>query len=154
MLHKEIPYDVTWLESLFLQAAATERRLPPAIVKRKLSNWPEYEQSWHAYNSVAFTPKAPKASPRDIDDYFLALDISLAFCDTEQRRLIWAVNYSAVLKNGYIRERGPAWEKLSKVSKDRISAKRVKAHYLDAIVRLAYRMQLQPERLTQKVITK
>ena len=115
--------------------------------------WPEYEQSWHAYNAAAFSPKPPKATPKDIDRYFLALDISLAYCDTEQRRLIWAVNYSAVLRNGYIRERGPAWEKLSKMSKDRISAKRVKANYLDAIVKLAYRMKLQIERLTQKVIT-
>ena len=153
MLHKEIPYDVTWLESLFLEAAATERRLPPAIIKRKLASWPEYEQSWHAYNAAAFSPKPPKATPKDIDRYFLALDISLAYCSTEQRRLIWAVNYSAELRNGYIRERGPSWEKLSKMSKDRISPKRVKANYLDAIVKLAYRMKMQPERLTQKVIT-
>ena len=154
MLYSEIPYDVTFLENLFLEAACTERRLPPAIVKRKLASWVEYEQSWHAYNATAFTPKAPKASPREIDRYFLALDLGLCYAEVYDRKLIWAVNYSAVLKNGYPRERGPSWEKVSKASNKRISAKSVKRDYIDAIVRMAYRIKIQPERLMQKLVIK
>ena len=38
--------DMTQLNDLFLEAAETERKLPAAIRKQKLSSWPDHVQEW------------------------------------------------------------------------------------------------------------
>ena len=140
-IETEIPYDVEYLDSLFLSACLTERSLPPAIVKRKLASWPEYANTWTAYNSTAFSVKPPVASPKDITMYEIAIDIGLKYANETQRRLIWAVNHSAILSNGYKRERGPNWEKLAKI-RGKISPRALKRLYMDALVTMAYRIKV------------
>ena len=36
--------SITELDELFMEAAETERKLPAAIRKQKMSSWPEYVQ--------------------------------------------------------------------------------------------------------------
>ena len=41
--------SITELDELFMEAAETERKLPAAIRKQKMSSWPEYVQEWSAW---------------------------------------------------------------------------------------------------------
>ena len=45
--------SITELDELFMEAAETERKLPAAIRKQKMSSWPEYVQEWSAYGTIA-----------------------------------------------------------------------------------------------------
>ena len=73
--------------------------------------------------------------------YEIAIDIGLKYANETQRRLIWAVNHSAILSNGYKRERGPNWEKLAKI-RGKISPRALKRLYMDALVTMAYRIKV------------
>ena len=58
--------DMAALDALFLEAAETERKLPPAIRKQKMSSWVEYVKTWESYGWHDFTPSLPKATPEQV----------------------------------------------------------------------------------------
>ena len=127
--------DIKQLSDLFFEAAETERRLPAALRKQKMSSWPEYVQEWSGYGYNAFQAPLLKATPQQISDYEQALEISLTMMDDDDRRLVWGVSHSAAFK-----ERGPRWTKLARIlglNDPRI----VKRRYKDAMVRLYYKAQ-------------
>ena len=126
--------SITELDELFMEAAETERKLPAAIHKQKMSSWPEYVQEWSAYGYHAFEVPIIKATPAQITKYEIALELGITKMDRDDRRLVWAVAHSAAF-----RERGPAWSKLARIlglNDPRI----VKRRYQDALVRLYYRL--------------
>ena len=126
--------SITELDELFMEAAETERKLPAAILKQKMSSWPEYVQEWSAYGYHAFEAPILKATPAQITKYEIALELGITKMDEEDRRLVWAVAHSAAF-----RERGPAWSKIARIlglNDPRV----VKRRYQDALVRLYYRL--------------
>ena len=55
--------DVNSLHSLFLEAAETDRRLPPAIRKQKMAAWPDVINDWHGYGWTQIGDLTKKAPP-------------------------------------------------------------------------------------------
>jgi len=126
--------NMSELDELFMEAAETERKLPAAIRKQKMSSWPQYVQEWSGYGWHAFEAPIIKATPEQITRYEKALELGITMMDTDDRRIVWAVAHSAAF-----RERGPAWSKLARIlglNDPRI----VKRRYKDALVRLYYRL--------------
>ena len=126
--------NVVEINDLFLEAAETERKLPPAIRKQKMCAWPDYVADWQAYGYNAFEAPKLKATPDQITRYDKALQIAVTKLDDDDRRLVWAVAHSAAF-----RDRGPAWTKLARIlqlNDPRI----VKRRYKDILVNLHYRL--------------
>ena len=124
--------DVAELDTLFKEAAETERKLPAAIRRQKMSAWPDYVTEWSAYGYNAFEAPRLKATPDQITRYDKAVGLAVTKLDEEDRRLVWAVCHSAAF-----RERGPSWTKLARIlqlNDPRI----VKRRYRDALIRLYY----------------
>ena len=124
--------DVAELNELFMEAAETERKLPAAIRKQKMSAWPDYVMEWHGYGYNAFEAPRLKATPHQITRYDKAVGLAVTKLDEEDRRLVWAVAHSAAF-----RERGPSWTKLARIlqlNDPRI----VKRRYKDVLIRLYY----------------
>ena len=131
--------SMTELDSFFLQAAETERKLPAAFRKQKLASWPEFKQEWGAYGWDDFVAPLSKASPADVDGFEQALLLGIKYMDKDDRQLVWAVAHSAAF-----RERGPKWTKLGKLMGNR-DARTVKRMYFDALVRLYYKMPVEDD---------
>lgn len=126
--------DMAALDALFLEAAETERKLPPAIRKQKMSSWVEYVKTWESYGWHDFTPSLPKATPEQVTRFELAMDIlNDTNMDADDKRLIWAVAHSAAFN-----ERGPRWSALGR--KMRVDHRTVRRKYTDALVRLYYKL--------------
>jgi len=120
------------LDELFMEAAETERKMPAAMRRQKMSAWPDYVKDGMAYGYNAFEAPRLKATPDQIDRYDAALHLVLTKLDEEDRRLVWAVAASAAY-----RQRGPRWTKLAIIlglNDPRI----VKQRYKDALIRLYY----------------
>ena len=64
---------MTELDSFFLRAAETERKLPAAFRKQKLASWPEFRQEWGAYGWDDFVAPLSKATPADVTCFEQAL---------------------------------------------------------------------------------
>jgi hypothetical protein len=116
------------LHDLFLEAAETERWLPSDKQRSRTSWWPAMQAEWLAYadptTTVRLTPSA-----KQLDRYYLAIALS-ARLNNEDRRLIWAVAFSAVQ-----RARGPQWKRIGKLMG--IDRRTVNTRYLNAIVSLS-----------------
>ena len=126
--------SMTELNELFMEAAETERKLPAAICRQKMSSWPDYVTEWSGYGYHAFEAPILKATPAQITKYEIALELGITKMDEEDRRLVWAVAHSAAF-----RERGAAWTKLARIlglNDPRI----VKRRYKDALIRLYYKL--------------
>ena len=126
--------NIVEINDLFLEAAETERKLPPAIRRQKMCAWPDYVTDWQAYGYNAFEVPKLKATPDQITRYDKALQIAVTKLDDDDRRLVWAVAHSAAF-----RDRGPAWTKLARIlqlNDPRI----VKRRYKDILVNLYYRL--------------
>ena len=124
--------DVASLNELFMEAAETERKLPAAIRRQKMSAWPDYVMEWTGYGYNAFEAPRLKATPDQITRYDKAVGLAVTKLDQEDRRLVWAVAHSAAF-----RERGPSWTKLARIlqlNDPRI----VKRRYKDVLIRLYY----------------
>ena len=129
-----LPGNVEELDEWLIEAAETERRLPPAFRKQKLASWPSYQTEWLAYGDIVYTPSLSKATTIQVTKYELLLNLLIDHCETEQRQLIWAVVQTAAF-----RQRGAKWSLLArKFHKDRRSVKR---DYFDALIRLHYKIQ-------------
>ena len=135
MFNAAADVNMTELDSMFLQAAETERKLPPAVRKQKLCGWPEYVQERSAYGYTDFSVGLPKASPAEITSYEKALALGIEQMDADDRRLVWAVAHSAAF-----RERGPRWQKLARLQGLR-DGRQVKRRYTDALIRLYYKLK-------------
>jgi hypothetical protein len=123
--------SIAALHDSLLEAAETERRLPPAMRKQKLASWPEYKHEWLAYANEVTQVGLGKATARQITDYDAMLAAIMQISAVEDRRLLWAAAHSAAF-----RRRGPAWKKLAKLM--HTNSRNVKAMYEKALVRLYY----------------
>jgi len=130
----ETEFTTLGLDELFLEAAETERKLPPATRKAKLSSWVDYDPGWSAYGYTLLKPTKLKATAQQISRLDTALDLGLMLT-SEERRIVWAVAHSAAF-----RDRGPAWSKIARLLglKD---PRIVKRRYLDTVVRLYFRLK-------------
>ena len=131
--------DVSQLDDLFLEAAETERKLPAAIRKQKMSAWPDYPQSWKAYGYSEFQPGLPRATPQQVDDFDKALALGIKHMNADDRKLVWAVAHSAAF-----RERGPKWHQLARMRGLR-DGRQIKRRYMDALIRCYYNMKYDEE---------
>ena len=68
--------NVAELSELFMEAAETERKLPPAIRRQKMCAWPDYVTDWQAYGYNAFEAPKLKATPDQITRYDKAIGIA------------------------------------------------------------------------------
>jgi hypothetical protein len=126
--------DVVQLNDLFFEAAETDRRLPPAIRKQKLTAWPEYPVDWHGYGWTQQGETLTKATAEQISRFDLALQYCLQM-SLEDRRLVWAIAHSAAY-----RYRGAQWTKIGRLMG--IKDKRiVKRKYEEALVKLYYKLK-------------
>ncbi len=126
--------SMVFLDDLFMEAAETERKLPPAIKKQKMASWPEYVRSWQSYGWNDAETSLPKATPQQITRFEQAMDLLNDYgVKIEDKRLIWATAHSAAF-----RDRGPSWAKVGR--KLRIDPRTVKKRYFDALIRLYYRL--------------
>ena len=126
--------DVAELDELFLEAAETERKMPAALRKQRMSAWPDHVKEWSAYGYSVFRAPVLRATPDQITRYDHALDLVCSRLEQEERRIVWAVAVSACF-----RSRGPRWSTLARIlglNDPRI----VKRRYKDALVRLYYRL--------------
>ena len=131
--------DVSQLDDLFLEAAETERKLPAAIRKQKMSGWPDYPQSWKAYGYNEFQVRLPKATPQQVDNFDRALTLGIKHMDADDRRLVWAVAHSAAF-----RERGAKWHQIARMQGLR-DGRQIKRRYMDALIRCWYDMKYHEE---------
>ena len=68
--------DVAGLSSLFLEAAATERKLP-AVYRRGLKTaWPDYPDEGSAYGFTGEMTRLGPASAREVARYELAVELT------------------------------------------------------------------------------
>ena len=126
--------NMAQIDELFMEAAETERKLPAAIRRQKMSSWPEYVQEWSGYGYHAFEAPILKATPNQITRYEAAIELTITKLDEDDRRLVWAVAHSAAF-----RDRGPAWSKIARIlglNDPRV----VKRRYKDALIRLYYQL--------------
>jgi hypothetical protein len=124
--------SITELDELLLEAAETERKMPAALRKQKMSAWPDYPRDAMAYGYNAFEAPILKATPDQISRYDAALELVVTKLDEEDRRIVWAVAHSAAF-----RQRGPAWSKLARIL-GLHDPRVVKRRYKDTLVRLYY----------------
>ena len=98
------------LHTSLVEAAETERLLPPATRKQKMATWPEYPSEWTAYGYTETEARRPKPTPKQIDEWGWMVQTMLRLPDADNRKLMWAVAHSAAF-----RDRGPAWKKLGRI---------------------------------------
>ena len=119
------------LHQLFLEAAQTEAWMPSAWQRARTSFWPEMQAEWLSYadpeTRVRLTP-----SSEQIDSYDLAIALSLTLEDKD-RRLIWAVAYSAVNR---------AKPHYARIARQRhVDRRTIKRQYMAALVALSHRLE-------------
>ena len=131
--------DVNQLNTLFFEAAETERKLPAAIRKQKMSGWPDYPQSWKAYGYNEFQVRLPKATPQQVDNFDRALVLGIKHMDADDRKLVWAVAHSAAF-----RERGAKWHQIARM-RGLQDGRQIKRQYMDALIRCWYNMKYTEE---------
>jgi len=125
---------MVFLDDLFMEAAETERKLPPAIRKQKMSSWVEYVRTWESYGWHDAEPRLPQATPKQITRFEQAIDLlNDTNMEIEDKRLIWAVAHSAAF-----RDRGPHWTAVGR--KLRVDPRTVRRRYIDALIRLYYKL--------------
>ena len=101
--------DVAGLSSLFLEAAATERKLPAVYRKGVRTAWPDYPDENTAYGFTGEMTRLGPASAREVARYELAVELT-GLLEPDERRLVWAVAHSAAR-----RARGPRWRAIGKI---------------------------------------
>ena len=123
--------SLTRLHDLLIEAAETERRLPPANRKQLTGCWPDYLPEWLSYADQTTQNTLGKATSRQGTNYDFNLNSIADMKDTDDRKLLWATAHSGAFKN-----RGASWVKLAKIQ--HCDRRTVKARYQDALIRLYY----------------
>ena len=131
--------DVNSLHSLFLEAAETDRRLPPAIRKQKMAAWPDVINDWHGYGWTQIGETVLRPTSKQISNYDRALELTVTMPEAD-RKLVWAVAHSAAFK-----ARGAPWTRLARLLGMGTDGRVVKRNYMDALVRLHFGMKTQPD---------
>ena len=126
------PQSFDHLSDALIRAAETERALPAALQKQKLTFWPDHINEWHEYGWRDATAKLARPSPADIDELD-SLYVATSLLDESESKLVWAVAHSAAY-----RSRGPAWRKIGR--KLGIDPRTVKTTYTRTIERWFYRI--------------
>lgn len=124
------------LHDLFLEAAETERWLPTTHQGTRTTWWPTVpaviaevpRSSADSTAEVVLTP-----TPEQVDRYHLAISLSSDLAD-DDRRLVWAVAFSAVR-----RARGPQWRRLGRMMQ--LDRRTVESRYVAALVKLSLRIR-------------
>ena len=125
--------DIDRLHTLFMAAAETDRKLPPAMRKTKLSSWPDYPLDWHGYGWTQLGETILKPTAQEISDFDTALELTTLMPE-DDRKIVWAVAHSAAF-----RHRGAQWSKLSRLL-GLHDPRKVKRGYQDALIRLYYKL--------------
>ena len=119
------------LHDLFLEAAQTEAWMPAAKQQARASFWPEMQAEWLSYadpeTRVRLTPTS-----QQVDRYNLAMKLSLILEDKD-RRLIWAVAYSAVNRSK------PHYARIAR--QRHVDRRTIKRQYMAALVNLSQRLE-------------
>ena len=123
--------DMPGLAYLFMEAAETNRAMPPAIRKRRLPSWPEYSHDWLSYADEE-TQITIRPSAAQVSRWEQAIYISRELPELD-RRLIWLVSISAAY-----RDRGPNWKRCGRLL--HMDGRTVKRRYKDALLHLYYRV--------------
>ena len=124
-------FDMPQLADFFMEAAETNRAMPPYKRKQKLTSWPEYSHDWLSYADDK-THVTIRPSAAAVDRWEQAIYISRELPE-DDRQLIWLVSISAAY-----RERGPNWRRLGRLL--HMDGRTVKRRYKDALVNLYYRI--------------
>ncbi len=119
------------LHDLLIEAAETERRLPPVARKQKLASWPDYKHDWLAYADETTQNKLAKATAKQVDLYEKIIFAICQLPSVEDRLLLWATAHSAAF-----RVRGPAWSRLAKLK--HTNRQTIKEYYKQSLCRLYY----------------
>jgi ribosomal protein L20 len=123
--------DMPGLADLFMEAAETNRAMPPYKRRQKLTSWPEYSHDWLSYADDE-TKVTIRPSTAQVTRWEQAIYISRELPE-DDRRLIWLVSISAAY-----RERGPNWRRLGRLL--HMDGRTVKRRYKDALLALYYRI--------------
>ena len=124
--------SIDGLHACLIEAAETERRMPPAMRKQKLASWPEFLQTdWLSYANEVTTVGLGKATAPQISRYDVILDAVMRMDAVEDRKVLWGAAHS-----GAFRSRGPAWSKLARLM--HTNRRTVKQRYEQALYRLYY----------------
>ena len=124
--------SVEKLHDLFLEAAETDRRMPPAVRKAKMASWVEYPMDWHGYGWTQQGVTHLKPTSQQIDNFDKALALTFKMPEID-RKIVWAVAHSAAF-----RDRGAKWTQIARLlslNDTRI----VKRRYQDALIELFYK---------------
>jgi hypothetical protein len=89
--------DVNQLHSLFVDAAETDRRLPPAIRKQKMAAWPDVIADWHGYGWTQLGETVIRPTSKQIDEYDKAICFTVKMPE-DDRRLVWMVAHASAFK--------------------------------------------------------
>ena len=116
------------LHDWLLEAAETERRLPPAPRRQVYSSWPDVLPEWLDYVQPAPMGLA-KATHDQVDRYDRMTGWVLMLPKASDRTLLWAAAHSAAF-----RQRGPRWSKLARLM--HCDARTVRRRYQDALINL------------------
>jgi hypothetical protein len=77
--------DVNQLHSLFVDAAETDRRLPPAIRKQKMAAWPDVIADWHGYGWTQLGETVIRPTSKQIDEYDKAMGFTVKMPEDDRR---------------------------------------------------------------------
>ena len=100
------------LHDLLIEAAETDRRLPPALRKASPTYWPEITQEWLSYASETTQTRLSPATAKQITDYDFVHEVVMSVNSQEDRQLLWAIATSAAF-----RARGPMWTRVARARK-------------------------------------
>ena len=114
-----------------LEAAETERRMPPALRQPSYGSWPDFNMEWLAYASVGTRVGLARATSGQISRYDKVLAWVAGLDDADDRQLLWGAAHTAAF-----RDRGPKWSKLAKLLS--CSRPTVKRRYERALIKLWY----------------
>ena len=126
--------EVNKRDGKYVEGAETDRRLPRAIRQQKLSAWPDVVNDWHGYGWTQIGETMLRPTSKQIDNYDRALELTVSMPEAD-RKLVWGVAHSAAFK-----ARGAPWGRLARLLGMGTDGRVVKRNYMDALIRLHYRI--------------
>jgi hypothetical protein len=119
------------LHDMLIEAAETERRLPPVIRKQKMASWPDYPTEWSGYGWTQQGAVLLKPTAEQIDRLDVVMDAVLRL-EQDERQILWACAHSAAF-----RQRGIQWTRIRKIL-GLNDPRTVKSNYRKALIKLWY----------------
>ena len=100
-----------------------------------MAAWPDVINDWHGYGWTQLGETVIRPTSKQIDEYDKAMGFTVKMPE-DDRRLVWAVAHASAFK-----ARGAPWTKLARMLRMGSDGRVVKRHYMDALVRLHYRLK-------------